>query len=71
MVNWIRDPSDKIQYDMIKNEFSFDKTVPEVSIQSPQPLTRGKDMIKNEFSFDKTVPEVSIQSPQPLTRGMT
>ena len=56
---------------MIKNEFSFDKTVPEVSIQSPQPLTRGNDMIKNEFSFDKTVPEVSIQSPQPLTRGMT
>ena len=29
---------------MIKNEFSFDKTVPEVSIQSPQPLTRGKDL---------------------------
>ena len=44
MLNWIRDPSDKIHYDMIKNEFSFDKTVPEVSIQSPQPLTRGKDM---------------------------
>ena len=30
---------------MIKNEFSFDKTVPEVSIQSPQPLTRGKDLV--------------------------
>ena len=39
MLNWIKDPS--ILYDLAKNEFNFDKSSKEVTIQSPQPLTKG------------------------------
>ena len=42
MLNWIRDPS--MNYDLMRNEFCYNKKLTEVCVQSPQPLTRGKDI---------------------------
>ena len=39
MLNWIKD--DGMQYEAIKNMFTYDKKNPEVTLQSPVPLTKG------------------------------
>ena len=49
MLNWIKDPS--MHYDMVKNEFGYDKLALEVSVQSPQPLSKGVCMSHVQLKY--------------------
>lgn len=71
MLNWIRDPS--MNYDLMRNEFCYNKKLTEVCVQSPQPLTR--DMVHYEVVIQEAIngesPAVGIATCSPLKPSPT
>ncbi|XP_045196072.2 uncharacterized protein LOC123551303 [Mercenaria mercenaria] len=66
MLNWIKD--DGMQYDSGKNLFTYDQKNPEVTLQSPVPLT--KDLVHYEMivmeTLDGESPAVGLATCSPL-----
>lgn len=67
MLNWIKDSG--MQYDPAKNMFMYDKKLPEVTLQSPVPLT--KELVHYEVIVQEAMegesPAVGIATCSPLT----